>query len=298
MFEPIYKQDLLSKEDIARIYETVDTFTLEPGTTGGDNSNRLSDITWLHRSNQWNWLYEIIEPWIKSVVPSNYVYADTQPDSIQFTRYNQNGFYGWHPDNGNANTRLVSTTILLKSAIKGGLLQIQNVSLPELIVGSGITFSSHAEHRITEIIEGTRDSLVIWLSAPAGTEIQQPESLPLPTYVKTNWKSSTKLENTNITDTSDKYYMSEQDVQAGLILMVTKGFRFPYGILPGTRPGGWHTNIATSWKRWREYKRNGLYNPPGFLRHLTEYSHFDSSADPMPSWYDIYNAAIEAKLKI
>ena len=168
-FEPIVSRDLISPEDVARIRAGVEGLELETGTTGGDNSTRVAKVGWLYRNEpKWDWLYRIIDPWMIQAPFGKWHFDDPQPESIQFTHYPPDGRYGWHPDRGNGNRRIVSCTILLNAAERGGTLEFRKPSsAPQLTAGDGVVFQAHHVHRVTPVEEGIRESLVAWLSGEA-----------------------------------------------------------------------------------------------------------------------------------
>ena len=59
--------------------------------------NRKSQIVWLDE----NWMYDIILPYVKAANENaGWNWSFTNTEKIQFTKYTNNGFYGWHKDGG------------------------------------------------------------------------------------------------------------------------------------------------------------------------------------------------------
>ena len=165
-FEPVVTRMILSHEIIDRIDAGANQLEFQPGTTGHDDRERVSDVAWLRRGPEWDWLYEIVVPWMTACAPSHYTF-DGAGDAIQLTRYREGGFYGWHRDNDGDNRRMVSTSIVLQPSRVGGNLEIGGHVYVDLSRGDGVVFSSHAKHRVTPVGGGRRDSLVLWLSGEA-----------------------------------------------------------------------------------------------------------------------------------
>ena len=82
----------------------------------------------------------------------------------QFTSYDKNGYYNWHTDNGQG--RYCSVVIELNNEYVGGNLELrleEETIIMEHGIGNAIIFLSNVNHRVTEILDGTRYSLVNWL---------------------------------------------------------------------------------------------------------------------------------------
>lgn len=82
----------------------------------------------------------------------------------QFTSYNPGEYYNWHTDN--SNDRYCSVVIQLNDDYEGGDLEL--VENGKVItfkrgVGNAVVFLSEMNHRVTEVLSGTRYSLVNWL---------------------------------------------------------------------------------------------------------------------------------------
>ena len=148
---------LLSEEEIACILAK--DYEWARGTTF-TGKHRSSQVSWLRRP-QWDWLADRIEGWMRTIEPS---LPKKQPESIQLTRYGEGGFYGWHADKGNHNTRVLSATVLLQAADEGGQFEIRDHSPIPLSPGDAVAFRSTRRHCIHPITRGTRFSLVRWLS--------------------------------------------------------------------------------------------------------------------------------------
>jgi PKHD-type hydroxylase len=94
-------------------------------------------------------------------------------DSIQFTKYYEDGgHYDWHADIGSTVPhRKISIVVQLseENEYEGGNLQF-NIGpyYPQApkTKGTGVIFPTYMLHRVTPVTEGTRMSLVSWISGP------------------------------------------------------------------------------------------------------------------------------------
>lgn len=89
-------------------------------------------------------------------------------------------------------------------------------------------------------------------------------------------------------------FLTQQEAIAGLDLLVQRGLTLPYGLQPGMYPGGWQSGVITSRSRWEQYNTATLWNPPGFLKHLDDYTDADTNAGTAPTWDELRAAAVEA----
>lgn len=81
----------------------------------------------------------------------------------QFTSYEKGDYYDWHTDD--SDNRYCSIVIQLNNEYTGGNLELKmnnNVTM-ENGVGNAAIFLSSLTHRVTEVLDGNRYSLVNWL---------------------------------------------------------------------------------------------------------------------------------------
>ena len=71
------------------------------------------------------------------------------------------------------------------------------------------------------------------------------------------------------------------DIQRAVNYLVLIGFRLPYGVMPGSFPGGIDSEFSE--ERWLAYK----FEPPQGLAHLPEFSAPSPSASAKFSWRQI-----------
>jgi len=126
------------------------------GFTGDDQIKTLVDY-YLKESNRNAFAVDV-----------NYI-----PD-VQFAEYTKGCFYNWHHDiNWDAESaydRKLSISIQLTdpSEYKGGDFEFKNIETPTgfRTKGSIVVFPSYHEHRVTEVTDGVRHSLVCWMEGP------------------------------------------------------------------------------------------------------------------------------------
>lgn len=144
---------------------------------------RNSKVSWLNDK----FIYEAIHPYITEANQKagwNFIWDHSE--DCQFTEYNENQFYDWHPDqniipynnpknlNFHGKIRKLSVTVSLSDPkeYEGGNLEFdyknnregKNLDLCTKIKpkGSIIVFPSFVWHRITPVTKGKRYSLVMW----------------------------------------------------------------------------------------------------------------------------------------
>lgn len=93
-------------------------------------------------------------------------YGITKLNSYQFTEYKVGEYYDWHTDSSNTDyqERFCSIVIQLNDTYVGGELEILNGNKINKKSGTLVMFHSNILHRVTPVTEGTRYSLVNWIS--------------------------------------------------------------------------------------------------------------------------------------
>lgn len=137
-----------------------------------DEKNRINELAWhfLREANKTQFNYDL-----------------TYFQPIQFAEYKDEGFYGWHQDQGNIDktgkVRKLSLTLVLSDPNKfeGGELQFYSGGRPiedmgeitrEQVIndiksqGTVVVFDSRDWHRVTPVVKGVRHSIVCWTVGP------------------------------------------------------------------------------------------------------------------------------------
>lgn len=172
-----------SPEELNKIYTDLETVPFERATTiGGDgttnieNSVRRSNIKWIPKTEQWDWLYQRLMEYASEANDTLWHFdLVSSPEMIQYTEYDANelGHYDWHQDIGPglASHRKVSLTVQLSGAndYEGGHLQIwQGGTLESALIsprgaGNVVIFPSYMPHRVSPVTKGIRRSFVLWV---------------------------------------------------------------------------------------------------------------------------------------
>lgn len=136
------------------------------------SKHRNSSNSWIGNTQETFWIYQRLSEVLMDA-NSEFMYAlSFFGEPLQFTRYDKGQFYNWHQDvdRGTLSIRKLSivANVTDPRAYSGGELQIFS-SIREKIpndLGSVVIFPSFKEHRVTAVKEGTRHSLVSWVSGP------------------------------------------------------------------------------------------------------------------------------------
>lgn len=144
---------------------------------GAVRSNiRRSQVSWLNHNSETGWLFEKLSHIVSSLNSQYYRFDLTGfGESIQLTNYDQSdqGMYGWHQDYGGNRSisRKLSLVLQLSdpSEYEGGNLQILSSGEPQNVKkqrGLVAAFPSYQLHQVTPVTQGSRQSLVAWISGP------------------------------------------------------------------------------------------------------------------------------------
>jgi PKHD-type hydroxylase len=148
------------------------------GTNSGpsvDTSIRRSQVSWLNNNTDTKWIFEKLSQ-VVSQLNADYFNFDLTGfgEELQLTNYDQSesGMYGWHQDYNGKVSRKLSLTVQLTdpSEYEGGNLQILTSGEPVNVRkqrGLITVFPSYILHQVTPVTQGSRQSLVAWISGPA-----------------------------------------------------------------------------------------------------------------------------------
>jgi PKHD-type hydroxylase len=145
------------------------------GVSGVDKMVRRSQVSWVDYNPNTKWLFEKLAHVASHVNTDNFRF-DLMGfgENFQLTNYDQseNGMYGWHLDYGADVSRKLSMVVQLTdpSEYEGGNLQILTNGEPVNIRkqrGLIAVFPSYVLHQVTPVTQGSRQSLVSWVSGPA-----------------------------------------------------------------------------------------------------------------------------------
>lgn len=141
------------------------------------NRIRRSQVSWMGCTDETRWVFDKLAHAISSLNSQFYRFDLTGfGEVLQLTNYDQseNGMYGWHQDcNGKRSvSRKLSAVLQLTdpAQYEGGNLQVMTSDQPINIRkqrGLIAVFPSYTLHQVTPVTQGSRQSLVAWLSGPA-----------------------------------------------------------------------------------------------------------------------------------
>jgi PKHD-type hydroxylase len=145
------------------------------GAVGGINKDvRRSQVSWLQNSPDTLWVFEKLAQVVSQLNAKHYQFDLIGfGEGLQLTNYDQSehGMYGWHQDYGLGVSRKLSMVVQLTdpSEYEGGNLQIMTSGNPINIKkqrGFVAVFPSYIVHQVTPVTQGSRQSLVAWVSGP------------------------------------------------------------------------------------------------------------------------------------
>lgn len=153
----------------------------EPAQVGGgvggmvDKNIRRSKITWLGNTSDTLWVFEKLSEVAAKLNAEHFRFNLMGfGEALQLTSYGQeeNGMYGWHQDYGGGISRKLSLVLQLTdpSRYEGGNLQVMTTGQPANVRkqrGLVAAFPSYVLHQVTPVTQGSRQSLVAWISGPA-----------------------------------------------------------------------------------------------------------------------------------
>ena len=173
-----YFKQYFKEDEIELIKEICYKYKVIDGNVSGliNKSYRTSQIRWIPKNNETMWIYDKIINLMKNANKKMWKFHITNlNDDLQFTEYKAEdaGHYDWHLDFGGerSSTRKLSVVVQLTDpeTYKGGKLQFlfsRDIIEAPASKGTVIFFPSYLLHRVTEMEEGLRNSLVCWFHGP------------------------------------------------------------------------------------------------------------------------------------
>jgi PKHD-type hydroxylase len=174
-----YATDVFSKEECEKIIELGNSLSLEKAVTQGDplghsKDVRKSNVSWITPSEQSEWLFRKLTDLVNN---ANTTFFNFDlwgfGEGLQFTKYEApDGKYEQHIDKMYSGVvRKLSVVIQLTDPVeyKGGDLNLYTEANPKQVqkgIGSACLFPSYILHQVTPVTEGTRYSLVAWVTGP------------------------------------------------------------------------------------------------------------------------------------
>lgn len=142
-----------------------------------DPNIRRSFLNWLPANDETRWVFERLSHAVSSLNSQYFRFNLTGfGEHIQLTNYDQseNGMYGWHVDfGGSGPSRKLSLVMQLSDPVEyeGGVLELQphgkDVVKMRKQRGLIVVFPSWTLHQVTPVTQGSRQSLVSWITGPS-----------------------------------------------------------------------------------------------------------------------------------
>lgn len=178
---PLAVELAFTSEECDRVIKIWDDSVAKQARTHGDGHDESAPVDLKRRSSRTQWLsYGTETAWIfeklcRVVGDANKSFLFDLSgffEDIQLTRYDgeSGGHYDWHEDvgGGDMSVRKLSMVVQLSDpeSYKGGDLELHGEGAATRERGSVIVFPSFVTHRVKPMEEGTRFSMVIWVSGP------------------------------------------------------------------------------------------------------------------------------------
>jgi Rps23 Pro-64 3,4-dihydroxylase Tpa1-like proline 4-hydroxylase len=136
-----------------------------------NDKGRKSNIAWHQYYETFPFLYEKLSKILIDEISVKGFDLDYLASPFQFTEYKVGDYFNWHKDTmGDVVTqeeRYCSMVIQLNDKYEGGNLELKpsdtDILKVERGVGDLIIFLSNIEHRVTNVIDGNRYTLVNWV---------------------------------------------------------------------------------------------------------------------------------------
>ena len=144
-----------------------------------DTRIRRSGLNWMPNTQDTQWVFQKLGHIVSSLNAQFFRFDLTGfGEHIQLTNYDssEQGMYGWHIDMGpdtKSPCRKLSLVLQLSDPVdyEGGVLELQphgkDVIKMRKQRGLVVVFPSWTLHQVTPVTQGSRQSLVAWLTGPA-----------------------------------------------------------------------------------------------------------------------------------
>ncbi len=136
-----------------------------------DKDIRDSKLCWIDHNETTDWLFRKLTDIIVPCNAARYKFdLSGFLEKIQLTKYDENGFYKWHEDNGVGSFSIRKLSIIIQltdeSAYEGGEVEIFGGGFLKKSRGTLCIFPSYVTHQVLPVTKGVRHSLVAWVSGP------------------------------------------------------------------------------------------------------------------------------------
>lgn len=171
-----WQRDAFTPQELDAIVRIGESIEQQKGRTGGgDNAAvRESFVSWIFPNETTGWIFERLQAVVQATNDEYFRFdLDGFFQGLQFTKYVAPGqHYTWHIDRGfGMGIRKLSLSLQLSDpdTYQGGDLELrfgEECDRADRDRGMITLFPSYVLHRVTPVTEGTRYSLVAWVSGP------------------------------------------------------------------------------------------------------------------------------------
>ena len=135
-----------------------------------DPNVRRTKVQWVDKSRDNEWFFQRMSHIASALNAQCFNFTLTGfAEAAQFCNYSSadEGTYSWHQDFGSSVSRKLSLVLLLSNpeSYEGGALQVLTKAEPETLPnkrGTVLVFPAWTLHRVTPVIHGERQSVVLW----------------------------------------------------------------------------------------------------------------------------------------
>ena len=176
-------KDVFTSEELNKLENLAEKLHMEDAKVGGDGNDsgivsdkiRQTNIGWVRVSDENNWIYQKLTDIVKMANDNWFKFDLRHIESLQFTEYKENMFYGKHIDTMYQSIglypRKLSFTLQLTdpSEYEGGDVLLHNSDDPFPIKkerGIITFFPSYTLHEVKPVTKGIRRCLVGWVHGP------------------------------------------------------------------------------------------------------------------------------------
>ena len=176
----VWWENAFTEQELNWLQQKAKTAEQSASVGGGSGATvdlniRRSQVSWLDNNTNTSWLFEKLGHVVSQLNADYFKFELTGfGENLQLTNYDQseNGMYGWHQDYGGKVSRKLSLSVQLTdpSEYEGGNLQVMTTGTPVNLRkqrGLIVAFPSYVLHQVTPVTQGSRQSLVAWISGPA-----------------------------------------------------------------------------------------------------------------------------------
>ena len=175
----VWKDDVFSPEELDRLQAMARGAEVDAQVGAGSGGAvvkeiRRSQVSWLSKSQDTAWVFEKLAHAGAQLNARFYGFDLTGfGEALQMTNYDssEHGMYGWHQDFNAQVSRKLSLVVQLSdpSEYEGGNLEILTGNNPMRVRkqrGLLAAFPAWTVHQVTPVSQGTRQTLVAWISGP------------------------------------------------------------------------------------------------------------------------------------